>query len=216
MVAAAGPPLPGAGAPGGVPWVVQWQSGGGAAAAQAQAWTPFDRGAAAKQRAREEGGWSAAEFESRFADLLAVLPDLPRALHRIQPPVLAAALADAAGTGTKLIRLKAALPQTNVGMMLLLHPPLLAADADAILAGLAELQAVLGCESLAEETVQFYPSLLQADILARALAELRRLLPQLLRSAGPRSRDIVHAFGVVLKSQAVMGQEVAWDPSVPG
>jgi hypothetical protein len=162
-------------------------------AADPIAWTAFDRSAAVRDAARAALGWDEATFAAALANLAALLPDLPSRLPRLPPPVLAAALAGGPTvTAARLVALKGALPGTNVGALLLAHPPLLHPGewpSERLLAGVAHAERTLGGRAAAEEVLQWYPPLLDPALLDAAVAQLRRLVPrlaeQLLPPQGP-------------------------------
>ncbi|KXZ43672.1 hypothetical protein GPECTOR_83g284 [Gonium pectorale] len=249
---------------GSLPWKVQWQlpsaaapPGDGAlvsvvyeqgsqpqqpvevaaAAAPQFGWTPFDRAASVRASALEASGWDPEEFDDRYADLTAVLPDLPSVLTSLSPAQLLGALADPRVAASKVVALKEALPNTNVGMLLTLHPPFLdaALPAEQLLAGVEHARRVLGGRAVAEEVLQWYPPLMDPEVLDASIAQLKRLVPQLARQClpseragwagtgaafarqGPKggvagsdgskgdARQLVHLLGIVMKSEGTGG-----------
>ncbi|PNH11061.1 hypothetical protein TSOC_002156, partial [Tetrabaena socialis] len=171
-------------------------------------WTVFDRGASVRAAALAAAGWAPADFDARFADLAALLPDLPRALPSLAPAQLLAALADPEAVGTKIVTLKAALPGTNVGVLLLMHPALLeAACAPGALAeGVEHAARVLGGRAVAEEVLQWYPPLIEPGVLDGAVAQLRRLVPRLAERCLPPSPGAGAGARAAVKGGAEAGQ----------
>ncbi|GLC40079.1 hypothetical protein PLESTB_000627400 [Pleodorina starrii] len=229
-----------------LPWKVQWQlqvsattvqvvepsasaSSSGSTDFQQQqqqqqlSWTPFDRAESVRRAALEASGWEPELFNARLADLAAVLPDLPRVLPSLSPALLVAAMSDTHAMAAKVVRLKTALPSTNVGMLLLLHPPFLdpAVGPERLLAGVEHAGRVLGGAAVAEEVLQWYPPLMDPDVLDASIAQLKRLVPHLARSclpsaaaaasggrpSGPGSsgggdaRQLVHLLGIVMQRE---------------
>ncbi|EFJ42067.1 hypothetical protein VOLCADRAFT_121584 [Volvox carteri f. nagariensis] len=223
-----------------VPWKVQWQlqssvevnlslansnnagtkSGSGDTTQQQSqqqqpqnqqiSWTPFNRADSVRLAALEASGWGQELFDARFADLTAVLPDLPRVLSSLLPAQLLAAMSDTHATAAKVILLKAALPSTNVGMLLLLHPPFLdpAYGAERLLAGVEHASRVLGGAAVAEEVIQWYPPLMDPTVLDASVAQLRRLVPHLARNCLPASGRGMGPYG----GREGSGEAFAGDP----
>ncbi len=183
--------------PGGehLPWRVDWQLPPTAAASWS--WSVVDRGALVKQAALERSGWEEEDFQQRYAELVALLPDLPHALPRVGPKRLLAAMSDLHATAGRLILLKGQLPETNVGAVLLLHPRLLTWSQQELMTGVGYARRVLGGARVAEEVLQWYPALLEPAVLDGAMRELRRLVPHLLKR-GPDPRELVHLLGIVM------------------
>ncbi|GIL60667.1 hypothetical protein Vafri_15205 [Volvox africanus] len=187
-------------------------------------WTPFDRTESVRLAALEASGWDHELFNSRFADLAAVLPDLPRVLPSLTPVQLVAAMSDTHAMAAKVVLLKAALPSTNVGMLLLLHPPFLdpAYGAERLLGGVEHASRVLGGLAVAEEVLQWYPPLMDPMVLDASVAQLRRLVPHLARNClpglgrasgmpnsggggtgGGDARQLVHLLGIVMQREGM-------------
>ncbi|GIL83526.1 hypothetical protein Vretimale_10345 [Volvox reticuliferus] len=227
-----------------LPWKVQWQLQGSVEVSVSQvtssarlntdlqpqssspelSWTPFDRTESVRLAALEVSGWDPELFNSRFADLAAVLPDLPRVLPSLTPVQLVAAMSDTHAMAAKVVLLKATLPSTNVGMLLLLHPPFLdpAYGAEQLLAGVEHASQVLGGLAVAEEVIQWYPPLMDPMVLDASVAQLRRLVPHLARNclpglgraSGPPNagvggtgsgdaRQLVHLLGIVMQREGM-------------
>ncbi|KAG2496789.1 hypothetical protein HYH03_005197 [Edaphochlamys debaryana] len=194
-------------------------------------WTPFDRADAVRAAALEASGWSAADFDDRFAVLSALLPDLPSVLADLPPATLAGAMRDPRLLAAKVVTLKSALPSTNVGMLLLLHAPLLEPTVrpEHLLAGVEHAADVLGGHEVAEEVLQWYPPLLDPKTLDDSIAQVRRLVPQLSKRClppprgsnapfaggqgvgGGDARQLVHLLGIVMKSSGGSQERMWWD-----
>lgn len=190
-----------------LPWKLSWQVN-----ERSTTWSAVDRAELASRVAQGLSGLDAGEWRRRMDEVASVLPDLKRAVHAIKPEYLADLVAKqgADALAAKLITLKAALPRTNVGMLLLVHPPLLALGSEELLAGLRHAQARLG-EDVAEGVVQWYPALMRPEVLDSALAELQRLVPHLLKASG--AKDWVHLLGISMRVDATLGGSDAWDPT---
>eukprot|EP00198_Chlamydomonas_reinhardtii_P001280 XP_001690615.1 predicted protein [Chlamydomonas reinhardtii] len=146
-------------------------------------WTRFDRGSAVRAAALADSGWDEATFETRLTDLAAVLPDLRRRLPELPLAVLLAALRNPRAAAAQVVTLKAALPGLDVGALMLCHPPFMDPDAwppARLAAGAAHAAAVLGGQVAAEGVLQWYPPLLDPELLDGSVAQLRRLVPQLV------------------------------------
>lgn len=192
-------------APPNVPWTIGWQVN-----ERFTTWSAVDRAALVRQMAVESSGWTVEEFNGRYQQLLAVLPDLDKAKPNLSPAVLLGALQDPRYLAEKLIRIKAVMPNTNVGVMLMMHPPLLSLSTEIILQGYQNAQAALG-ETAAEEVMQWYPALLEEAVLVHALKEMKRLVPHLLKSSTPK--QWIHLLGAVVRTDAILGPSSTWDPS---
>lgn len=187
-----------------IPWNIAWQVN-----ERDTTWTPLDRGALVKQMAMEKSGWTPDEFEIKYVQLLAVLPGVAAAQPKLSPAVLLGALQDTDSLAKKLIQLKVVMPSTNVGVLVLMHPPLLLLPTEVILQGYQGAQAVLG--DAVEEVMQWYPALLEEAVLAHAMSEMRRLVPHLMRNSTPK--QWIHLLGAVVRTDAELGPSATWDSS---
>ncbi|KAG2441980.1 hypothetical protein HYH02_009773 [Chlamydomonas schloesseri] len=159
-----------------------------AAAPDSFKWTRFDRGAAVRAAALSDSGWDTATFDSRLDDLAALLPDLRRRLPALPPAALLAALRDPRGVAAAVVTLKGELPGLDVSALLLCHPPFLDPTVwppGRLAAGAAHAAAVLGGRAAAEAVLQWYPPLLDPQLLDGSLAQLRRLVPHLVARCLP-------------------------------
>lgn len=190
-----------------IPWKVSWQVN-----ERNTVWTAYDKGSLVQHLAQQLSGLDEQEWKGRMDEVLSVLPDLQRAMHALKPDIVVSVVSTqgAGAIAQKMIELKAEMRNTNVGMLLLLHPPLLVMPAAELISGYHNAQKVLGQE-VAEGVLQFYPALIRPEVLASALSELRRLVPHLMKVSS--AKDWVHLLGITMRTDATLGGSDAWDPT---
>ncbi|KAK9810417.1 hypothetical protein WJX72_010391 [[Myrmecia] bisecta] len=132
-----------------------------------------------QQIAAQELGIAEEVMASRLKELQLLLPDLIPKMSSMKPTLLARLAADAPGLAAKLVTLKAIFPAANAGVMVARRPALvLVDDLEAIRDASHRLRKLLPDVDI-DRMVEEHPSMLDVDSFELALAEAKRLMPNL-------------------------------------